>query len=104
MTPILVLATFLVFIVLDYLINRRKVLNTVPAEAPKAVPAAVGGDYVDGFLVPERLSYHPGHGWLVRERKNVFRMGADEFAAALLGKLEGSNCPSPASGSGRGKR
>lgn len=95
MTVILVLATFLVFIVLDYVLNRRKVLSTVATEEPKAVLAPVGGDYVDGFLVPERLSYHPGHCWLVQERKNVVRVGADEFAAALVGKIEKMELPKP---------
>jgi glycine cleavage system H protein len=95
MTPILVLATFLVFIVLDYFLNRRKAMATVHATVPQAVPAQLGGDYVDGFLVPERLSYHSGHSWLMRERKNVVRVGADEFAAALLGKLEKIELPKP---------
>jgi glycine cleavage system H protein len=95
MTVILVLATFLVFIVVDYFLNRGKVMRTVPVEGAHAVPATVGGDYVDGFLVPERLSYHSGHSWLVRERKNVVRVGADEFAAALLGKLEKIELPKP---------
>jgi glycine cleavage system H protein len=95
MTAILVLATFMVFIVLDYVLNRRKVMNTVAIDAPRTVPAQAGGDYVDGFLVPEKLSYHPGHAWLVRERKNVVRVGADEFAAALLGKLEKIELPKP---------
>jgi glycine cleavage system H protein len=95
MTPILVLATFLVFIVLDYVLNRRKVMATVAVDAPRTVPAQAGGDYVDGFLVPEKLSYHPGHSWLMRERKNVVRVGADEFAAALLGKLEKIELPKP---------
>jgi glycine cleavage system H protein len=95
MTPILVLATFLVFIVLDYFLNRRKVMNTVAVETPHAVPAQVGGDYVDGFLVPAKLSYHAGHAWLMHERKNVVRVGADEFAAALLGKLEKIELPKP---------
>ncbi len=95
MTVILVLATFLVFIVLDYVLNRRKVMHTVAVEALHAVPAQAGGDYVDGFLVPEKLSYHPGHAWLMRERKNVVRVGADEFAAALLGKLEKIELPKP---------
>ena len=54
-----------------------------------------GGDYVDGFLVPETLSYHTGHSWLVRERKNVVRVGADEFAAALPGKIEKIELPKP---------
>jgi len=101
MTVILVLATFLVFIVLDYALNRRKAVATAPAWAPKAVPAMLGGDYVDGFLTPATVSYHSGHTWLVRERKNVVRIGADEFAAALVGKVENIELPSPASGSAR---
>jgi glycine cleavage system H protein len=103
MTVILVLATFLVFIVVDYALNRRKALATVPAEgAVPAVPAVPaghpqgpGGDYVDGFLVPRNVSFHPGHSWLVSERKNVVRVGADEFAAALLGKVESIELPKP---------
>ena len=95
MTVALVLLTFLVFIVLDYVMNRRKAIQTVPAEAPNLVPALMGGDYVDGFLLPATLSYHSGHSWLVRERKNVVRVGADEFAAALAGKLEKIELPKP---------
>jgi glycine cleavage system H protein len=95
MTVLLVLFTFLVFIVLDYAMNRRKAIATIPAEAHKAVPAHAGGDYVEGFLVPQNVSYHSGHSWLVRERKNVVRVGADEFAAALAGKLEKIDLPKP---------
>ena len=95
MTVILVLVTFLVFIVVDYALNRRKVMNTVAAEAPRTAPARTSPDYVDGFLVPEKLSYHSGHAWLMHERKNVVRVGADEFAAALLGKLEKIELPKP---------
>jgi glycine cleavage system H lipoate-binding protein len=95
MTVVLVLATFLAFIVLDYVLNRRKALQTVPLEAPQPVPAALGGDFVDGFKVPGNLNYHPGHSWFVRERKNVVRVGADEFAAALLGRVEKIELPKP---------
>jgi glycine cleavage system H protein len=95
LTVILVLATFLVFIVLDYALNHRKALVTVPIEAPKAVPAMSGGDYVEGFKTPENISYHPGHSWLMRERKNTVRVGADEFAAALLGAIDKIEMPKP---------
>jgi glycine cleavage system H protein len=95
MTPILVLATFAAFIALDYFLNRNKALATVPVAAPNVRPAQMGGDYVDGFEVPETVAYHPGHSWLVRERRNVVRVGADEFAAALLGKLEKVELPKP---------
>jgi glycine cleavage system H protein len=95
MTVLLVLATFLAFIVLDYVMNRNKVMATVPAAAPQTVAPVVGGDFVGGFHVPENVGYHAGHSWLVRERKNVVRIGADEFAAALLGKVEKIELPKP---------
>jgi glycine cleavage system H protein len=95
MTVLLVLATFLVFVVLDYAINRGKAIALVPVEGPKTVPAELGGDFVGGFHVPEGVAYHPGHSWLLRERKNVVRVGADEFAAALLGKIEKIELPKP---------
>ena len=94
MTVILVLITFLAFIVLDYFLNRNKVVATVPVEVPGAA-SPPDRDYVGGFAVPENLSYHPGHTWLVRERKNVVRVGADEFAAALVGKVERIELPKP---------
>jgi glycine cleavage system H lipoate-binding protein len=95
MTVLLVLATFLVFIVLDYALNRKKTMASVPAEAKHTSPALQGGDYVDGFLVPETVNYHSGHSWLMKERKNVMRVGADEFAAALAGKVERIELPTP---------
>ncbi|MEO8597366.1 MAG: glycine cleavage system protein H [Candidatus Solibacter sp.] len=94
MTVLLVLGTFLVFIVLDYALNSRKVLRTVSAEA-LTVAARPDSEYVDGFLVPQNVSYHSGHSWLVRERQNVVRVGADEFAAALVGKVEHIELPKP---------
>src|SRR5260370_7525701 len=96
MTVLLVLGTFLVFIALDYLLNRRKAMHTVSVEAHTPVAAErFGSDYVDGFLVPQTVSYHNGHSWLVRERQNVVRVGADEFAAALVGKIEKIELPKP---------
>jgi len=104
MTVLLVLATFLVFIVLDYALNRRKAMATVPAQAANVVPAPMGGDFVDGFLVPDNVSYHAGHSWLLRERKNVVRVGADEFAAALAGKIERIELPKPGQWIRQGQR
>ena len=94
MTVLLVLATFLVFIILDYLMNRQKAVLPVSHGVSGSAPSKPGG-YVGGFRVPGNLSYHPGHSWLVRERKNIVRIGVDEFAAALLGKLDKVILPSP---------
>lgn len=94
MTVILVLGTFVLFIALDYFLNRKKAVHTVPMET--AVTAAENaGDFVTGFRTPEDVTYHPGHSWLMQERKNVVRVGADEFAAALAGKLEKIELPKP---------
>jgi glycine cleavage system H protein len=93
MTVILVLVTFLTFVVLDYFLNRNKVMATVPVVVRDPVKPPMGGEIVDGFLVPEALSYHPGHTWLTPERKGVARIGADEFAAALVGKVERIELP-----------
>jgi len=92
MTVLLVLGTFLVFIVLDYAMNRNKAIATVPVASP--APALASG-YINGIHVPDHLSYHPGHSWVARERKNIVRVGADEFAAALAGKLEKVELPKP---------
>ena len=104
MTVLLVLGTFLVFIVLDYALNSRKALRTVASEAHMPVAAHVQGEYIDGFLVPQSVSYHSGHSWLVRERQNVVRVGADEFAAALAGKIEKIELPKPGQWIRQGQR
>jgi glycine cleavage system H protein len=95
MTVLLVLATFLVFIVLDYALNRNRAIATSPAVAPRPIAAAMGGEDVGGFQFPENVAYNPRQSWLVRERKIVVRIGADEFAAALLGKIERLELPKP---------
>ncbi len=101
MTVILVLATFLAFILIDYVLHRRAAAQPAVQkgraafEPARAVPAALQPAYVEGFLVPEQLTYHPGHSWLEHERQHVARVGADEFAAALLGKVERIELPRP---------
>jgi glycine cleavage system H protein len=95
MTVILVLVTFLVFIVLDYILNRRRAPAVVPVATSAANVKREGSDYVGGFLVPKDRSYHPGHSWLMAERKSVVRVGADEFAAALAGSVEKIELPKP---------
>jgi len=95
MTVILVLVTFLTFIVLDYLLNRKKAVHTVAVPQQHPAHPPFGTDYVSGFHTPEQVAYHPGHTWLLQERKSVVRVGADEFAAALAGRIEKVELPKP---------
>ena len=97
MVPLLVLGTFLTFILLDWLLNRNKVARPVAAAVtPARVPAPrIEPEHVEGFLLPEKLAYHPGHSWLMHERRNLVRVGADEFAAYLAGAIEKIELPKP---------
>jgi glycine cleavage system H protein len=93
MTVLLVLSIFLAFVVLDGVLNHRKRMATVQAEAAQAGPALAGSDYIDGFLVPPDVSYHAGHTWLRCGPDGLARVGADEFGAALAGRVEKIELP-----------
>jgi glycine cleavage system H protein len=93
MTVLLVLVTFIVFLVIDAVLNRKKV-PAVQMEVPAGVMAE-SAEVVGGFHWPDALKYHPGHTWVAHERKNVLRVGADEFAAAVAGPLDAVELPKP---------
>jgi len=88
MTAILVLATFAVFLLIDYLRSKEPVVQQAAvaerkaASVPKLQPAFVGG-----FEVRNNLRYHPGHTWALGESPNFVRVGLDDFAARLIGKV-----------------
>ncbi len=92
MTVILVLATFIVFLLIDHFYSRRLAVRPVmevqpqPATAVRAA-AALQPTVVAGFQVPENLKYHPGHTWALNEGPKMVRIGLDDFAARLLGKV-----------------
>jgi glycine cleavage system H lipoate-binding protein len=96
MTVLLVLFTFATFLLIDYFRTRHAVVqpalqvSTAKQEAalPSLQPALVGG-----FEVPENLRYHPGHTWALSESPSLVRVGMDDFASKLTGKLESITLP-----------
>jgi len=94
MTVLAVLATFVVFLTIDYVRSRKR--RAVPAAthaqssapAPRLQPA-----FVSGFELPENLRYHPGHTWALAESPTLVRVGVDAFAASLIGKVQGISLP-----------
>ena len=91
MTVLLILATFIVFLTIDYFYGRKRAVQPVFAvdqQLPQLHPGVVAG-----FELPENLRYHPGHTWALGESPNFVRVGFDDFAARLVGKVERINLP-----------
>lgn len=94
MTVILVLLTFAIFLTIDY-VRGQKQLEKAPAvrrivqePEPRIAPAMVGG-----FQVPENVRYHAGHSWAVSESRDLVRVGMDDFAAKLIGRIDSIALP-----------
>jgi glycine cleavage system H lipoate-binding protein len=95
MTVLLVLFTFATFLLIDRYRSRHstvqpamQVAAATRDAAPRLKPALVGG-----FEVPENLRYHPGHTWALSESPSLVRVGMDDFASKLTGKLESITLP-----------
>ena len=94
MVAVMVLATFIVFVLVDYYFMRKRPQPALMLEAPAAldeIPASMA--VVGGFRLPANLAYHPGHGWAVKETRQKVRAGLDDFAARLLGAVERVELP-----------
>lgn len=93
MTVILVLLTFAIFLMIDYArgekLAKQPVVHAAAKEtAPRIVPALVAG-----FQVPENVRYHGGHTWALSESQDLIRVGMDDFASKLVGKIESIALP-----------
>src|SRR3989304_852502 len=98
---VIFLFTFIVF---------WRVLNIGGIPAMESLSVAAGGvvkkigDMVDWFLVPDRLYFHPGHAWVKVEDGDVVRVGMDDFAQKLVGKIDALNLPKVGSTVSQGER
>jgi glycine cleavage system H lipoate-binding protein len=97
MTVLLVLFFFSTFLLIDYFRTRHNVVvqpvvQVAPDKHEAAVPRLQAA-LVGGFAVPENLRYHPGHTWALSESPNLVRVGLDDFASKLTGKLESITLP-----------
>jgi len=95
MTVILVLVTFVGFLLIDHFMNRGKapVFAAEASRRPEATMPRLQPNLVAGFKVPENLRYHPGHTWALSESPNLVRIGIDDFASKLVGKIESVQLP-----------
>jgi glycine cleavage system H protein len=92
MTVLLVIATFAVFILVDYLVSRRREPRERPAVAnPEPVP--LEPVWVAGYQLPEALHYHRGHTWARLLDADTVLIGMDDFARRLLGPAKALRAP-----------
>ena len=45
------------------------------------------------FSLPEEIYYHLGHSWAAPEGKNLVKVGVDDFAQKLVGKITAIQVP-----------
>ena len=93
MTVILVILIFAIFLLIDYFRTANQPVPQPEVVRPKQplyqpIPAVVSG-----FQVPENLRYHPGHTWALSESPTLVRVGMDDFASKLVGKMEKISLP-----------
>ncbi|MFB3917233.1 MAG: glycine cleavage system protein H [Terriglobales bacterium] len=99
MTVLLVLFTFVAFLVIDHFYSKRHVIQpAIAMVAAKSTTEAVRAprlqpNMVAGFQVPDNVRYHPGHTWALSESPNLIRVGMDDFASHLIGKAETVTLP-----------
>ena len=94
MTVIMVLLTFAIFLSIDYVRGHKQLArqsDAQPARRPSVsqiVPA-----FVAGFEVPQNVRYHAGHTWALAESRELVRVGMDDFASKLIGKIDSIMLP-----------
>ena len=94
MTVLLVLLTFVTFLLIDHFHSRKQVvLQPALQVAKREAPPRLAPSLVGGFQVPEKLRYHPGHTWALSESPNLVRVGMDDFASKLTGRVESISLP-----------
>lgn len=83
---LLVIGFLLLFIPFWRLLNRP--VKAVFEAAERFVPAVS-----EWFRLPEEMYYHLGHSWAVPEGINVVKVGVDDFAQKLVGRINAIQLP-----------
>lgn len=93
MVAIMVLATFAIFVLVDFYFQRRREQPLQTAKAKDLAASTFPIDMVGGFKMPAVLAYHPGHGWAMKDAPKHVRIGMDDFAARVVGEIDSIELP-----------
>jgi glycine cleavage system H lipoate-binding protein len=56
-------------------------------------PKAMVFERIAGFLIPNNVMFHLGHGWARMEKNDTITVGMDDFAVKLLGSADSISLP-----------
>jgi len=86
MVALLVLFTVLVFLTVDYFLQRRTAAAPVPSPLPtKSRRHELAPDY----RTPAGVFFHPAHTWMFLEESGTVKLGINDLAASVIGKIDG---------------
>jgi glycine cleavage system H lipoate-binding protein len=88
MSILFVLLTFLLILTVSYVYRREGATEVVARPSRSAIPKAPRIERQYGFEVPRGYCFHPGHTWVLDEGRQMARVGIDNLATTLLGKIE----------------
>ncbi len=93
MVVILVLMTFGIFLLIDYARGQKQMAKQPVVQATREIEPRMLPAMVSGFQVPENVRYHGGHTWALSESRDLVRIGMDDFASKLVGKIDSIALP-----------
>jgi len=94
MTVIMVLLTFAIFLTIEYIRGQKLVAKQAVVQATRPESTSrVAPAFVAGFQVRDNVRYHAGHTWALSESRELVRVGMDDFASKLIGKIDSIALP-----------
>jgi glycine cleavage system H protein len=97
MVVLLVLLTFVMFLTIDWAVQRRRApaVHAAAASAPVELMPVAEPVFVAGYQLPESLHYHRGHTWARVVGPDTVVVGVDDFARRLTGRADAVTLPAP---------
>ena len=92
MTVLLVILTFALLLLADYLISRGRVAESIPATGANQ---AARGMSASNLRLPKGIFFHPGHTWAIVRTEGRLRVGIDDFVRNLAGHIDHIKPPGP---------
>jgi len=86
MSILFVLLMFLLIMAFNYFLTPPERVAVKPEIFTKPQPPLMQREL--GFEIPNGYCFHPGHTWVLKETADNARVGVDNFATNLLGKVD----------------